>query len=471
MIVEPVQVGSIASEGESEVLEYKKSTAQLKAAAETLCGFLNGDGGKVIIGITPKERKVLGQQVADKTQNEIGVTLRRFEPPAPIKVEYEPLANSDKKLIVLRALPARETRPYTYDNRPYYRIETTTSVMPQELYNRLLLERSSAYHRWENMPATGADISHLDQEEILRTARLSISAGRLPESATTNPVDLLNRFGLRKDGELLNAAVVLFGTHFLPEHPQCQLRMARFKGTDKTEFIDNQQITGHGFQLLNEAMVFLRRHLPVAGRVQPGLFERVDEPLFPLVALREALVNAVCHRDYSRPGGSVSLAIYDNRLEIWSDGTLPYDISVEDLKHEHTSHLRNPLIAGVLFKRKLVESWGRGTQMIVELCVKAGHPEPEFIEHAGSVGVRFLPSGYIAPHRVALNLTTRQREILHILAGGNVPLRYIVKRLVNPPSEAAVRADLSRLKNLGLADNNEKRGMGALWFLGQNSPN
>lgn len=104
MIVEPVQVGSITSEGESEVLEYKKSTAQLKAAAETLCGFLNGDGGKVIIGITPKERKVLGQQVADKTQNEIGVTLRRFEPPAPIKVEYEPLANSDKKLIVLRGI-------------------------------------------------------------------------------------------------------------------------------------------------------------------------------------------------------------------------------------------------------------------------------------------------------------------------------------------------------------------------------
>lgn len=109
--------------------------------------------------------------------------------------------------------------------------------------------------------------------------------------------------------------------------------------------------------------------------------------------------------------------------------------------------------------------------MIVELCVKAGHPEPEFIEQAGAVGVRFLPSGYIAPHRVALNLTTRQREILQILAGGSAPLRYIVKELVDPPSEAAVRADLSRLKNVGLADNNEKRGMGALWFLGQNSPN
>lgn len=349
-------------------------------------------------------------------------------------------------------------------------METTTEVMPQTLYQQLLLERASAFRRWENTVASGVDISHLDQEEIIRTARLGIAEGRLPESAVTNTADILDRLGLRKDGELLNAAVVLFGTQFLPGYPQCQLRMARFRGTSKTEFIDNQQINGHGFRLLNEAMFFLQRHLPVAGRIQPGLFERVDEPLFPPVALREALVNAFCHRDYSRTGGSVSLAIYDNRLEIWSDGTLPYGISVEDLKHEHTSQLRNPVIAEVFFKRKLVERWGRGTQLIVELCVKAGHPEPEFIERAGSVGVRFLPSGYIAPHRVVFNLTPRQREMLQILADNNVPLRYIKENLANPPSDAAVRADLFRLKNLGLIDNNGKRGLGALWFLGEDSP-
>lgn len=368
---------------------------------------------------------------------------------------------------MLRAASAKETRPYLFDGRAYRRIETTTSVMPQELYQRLLLERASAYHGWENQPTAGVDISDLDQEEILRTARLGISSGRLSEYAATDPVDILNRLGLRKDGKLLNAAVVLFGTQFLPDYPQCRLRMARFKGTDKTEFIDNQQIDGHSFELLDEAMVFLRRHLPVAGRIHPGLFEREDEPQFPLVALREALVNAFCHRDYSRPGGSVSLAIYDDRLEIWSDGSLPFDISVEDLKHEHSSHPRNPLIAGVFYKRKLFENWGRGTQLIVDLCVRAGHPEPEFIERAGSVGVRFLPSSYIAPYRVGFNLTPRQREILQILSDNMVPLRYIIDNLTNPPSERAVRADLVRLKDLELIDNNGKRGLGALWFLGR----
>src|SRR5262249_13582869 len=114
-------------------------------------------------------------------------------------------------------------------------------------------------------------------------------------------------------------------------------------------------IFGHAFQLLDEAMLFIQRHLPVAGRILPDRLERVDEPLFPLAALREALVNAICHRDYQYPGGASSLAIYDDRLEIWSEGTLPFGLRVEDLKRNHASRLRNPLIAGVFYRRGLIE--------------------------------------------------------------------------------------------------------------------
>lgn len=246
--------------------------------------------------------------------------------------------------------------------------------------------------------------------------------------------------------------------------------MARFKGYDKTEFLDNRQVNGNSFQLLDEAMLFLWRHLPVAGRIQPGLFERVDEPLFPPVALREALVNAFCHRDYSLVGGSVSLAIYDDRLEIWSDGTLPSEIKVEDLKRDHPSRPRNPLIAEVFYKRGLVERWGRGTQKIVELCVKAGHPEPEFEERAGALGVRFLPSGYIAPHRVALDLTARQRGILKILAGSELPLRDITARLETPAPARTVRDDIYRLRDMGLVKA-KGWGRGAVWSFDQSSIN
>ena len=97
----------------------------------------------------------------------------------------------------------------------------------------------------------------------------------------------------------------------------------------------------------------------------------------------------------------MSVAVHDDRLEIWSDGTLPFGLRPEDLKRDHLSRPRNPLIAEVFYRRGLVERWGRGTQRLVELCVRAGHPEPEFLEQADAVCVRFLPSGYIAPHRVA----------------------------------------------------------------------
>ncbi|ROR32577.1 ATP-binding protein [Inmirania thermothiophila] len=457
------ELKTLVARGESEISEFKKSTAQLRRAMETLCGMLNGSGGRVLFGVTPQGR-IVGQAISDKTLRELADWLRRFEPPATITQARIDLGNG-KEVLMLEALPDPVRRPYVFDGRPYQRVGPTTSVMPQETYHQLLAERPDSRTRWETLLAEGYGPTDLDQEEVLRTVRLGIAAGRLPESTGNDVPDILNRLGLLKEGRLNNAAVVLFGTRFLPDYPQCQLRMARFRGVNKSEFLDQRQIEGHAFALLDEAMLFLRRHLPVAGRIVPGLFEREDEPLFPLEALREALVNAFCHRDYTIAGGAVSLAIYDDRLEIWSDGTLPAGLTPDDLKRDHPSKPRNPLIAKVFYLRGVIERWGRGTQKIVELCVKAGHPEPEFGEQAGSVWVRFLPSGYIAPHRVAHDLTERQREILHVLSKKpSMPLREIRSRLENPPSDRRLREELLHLKKLGLVSSSG-HGRGSAWSL------
>jgi ATP-dependent DNA helicase RecG len=449
--------------GESETVEFKKSTGQLRRAAETICGMLNGPGGRVLIGVTP-EGRIHGQTVSDKTIRDVAEVLQKFEPPASV-IQNRVNVADDKAVLVLEAISNPESRPYVFDGRPYQRIGSTTSIMPQGTYQRLLNERAHSRIRWENQPAEGYNTSILDSEEILRTVRLGIAAGRLPESTGNAIPDILERLRLLRDGRPNQASVVLFGSRFMPDYPQCQLRLARFRGVNKSEFLDQRQIEGHAFHLLEEAMLFLRRHLPVAGRIIPGLFEREDEPLFPLEALREALVNAFCHRDYTIIGGAVSLAIYDDRLEIWSDGTLPFDLKPEDLKREHPSRPRNPLIAQVFYLRGMIERWGRGTQKIVELCVKAGHPEPEFGEQAGSVWVRFLPSGYIAPHRVAHDLTERQREILQVLArSAYLAFREIRQSIDNPPPERTLREDLIHLKKLGLIGS-EGFGRGAVWRL------
>lgn len=456
-------VERLAAAGESEAVEFKKSTSQLRRAGETLCGFLNGTGGVVLIGVGP-EGRVTGQTVADTTLRDVASLLERFEPAAPVRVHRVPTGNATE-VLVLEAPAAYDTRPFAFDGRPYQRVGTVTSVMPQERYQSLLLERAHARNRWENEVAPGVDTDDLDNEEILRTVRLGIEAGRLPESTGKDVGDILDRLQLRKDGRLLNAAVVLFGTRLEQDYPQCQLRLARFRGIDKSAFLDSRQFHGHAFRLLDEAMAFMLRHLPIAGRFEPGRLERIDEPLFPVAALREAVINALCHRTYTHAGGAVSVAIYDDRLEIWSDGTLPFGLKPEDLKRKHDSRPRNPLIAGVFYRRGFIEQWGRGTEDIVTLCVRAGHPEPEFGEQAGSVWVRFLPSGYIAPHRVAHDLTERQREILEVIGRGRrIPLRVIISSLSNPPAEATLRDDLYHLKRLGLIDSTG-RGRGATWSL------
>jgi len=152
-----------------------------------------------------------------------------------------------------------------------------------------------AARRWENQPAHGLTPEDLDASEVIRTVDEAIRRQRLEDPGTRDAHELLTSFGLIEDGRLLNAAVVLFARRdrLRPHYPQCMLRMARFRGVDKSEFIDNRQEQGNAFHIYQVAQRFLQDHLPVAGRVLPNVFERVDDPLFPTTTLREAIANAL----------------------------------------------------------------------------------------------------------------------------------------------------------------------------------
>jgi ATP-dependent DNA helicase RecG len=449
------------SKGEWEHIEFKKTTGELQGGMVTLCGFLNGSGGKVLFGVT-NAGKIQGQDTTDATLQDVANAIRKLEPPVWIDQIRIPVSGTKEVLMLETTL--RTDGPYTFDGRPYLRIGNTTSRMPQAEYQRRLLARANAQGRWEREVAERYTVADLDLAEVERTLRAAVHQGRL-ESQPSDPVEGLDRLHLRVDGHLLRAVVVLFGRKLMPDFPQCALRLARFKGTTKTEFLDQRQLHGHAFVLLDEAVHFIMRHIPVAGRIEPGALERQDTPLYPPLALREALVNALCHRDYTIPGGAVNVAIFDDRLEIISAGLLPAGITVDDLKRNHVSFPRNPLIAGVFFRRGLIEQWGRGTQKMVDWCVAAGQPEPEFEEQAGAVVVRFLPSAYTPPLRVSHDLTDRQRQVLLILSDGKEwRLQEIYAQLQNPPTDRTVRQDLTLLRQAGLVGGSG-RGAGARWWL------
>src|ERR1043166_8345316 len=420
------QIRKWADSGESEMLEFKRTTGERRAGAQALCGMLNTRGGRVLFGVE-STGNVVGQHVSEHTIEQVAQELREIDPPVFPSIERVD-AVADRQVIVV-IVNQGSVRPYRYRGRPYKRVGNITQVLSRDEYHRMLFERLHGEQRWENQRAQEWRIADLDATEVVRTLEESIRRGRGEDPGVRDPAELLRGFGVLRNGELLRAAAVLFGRteHLESLLPQCLLRVARFRGRDKTEFLDNRQFTGNAFELLLRAERFLRENLPIAGRVQPGLFERIDDPLYPPVALREALANAFCHRDYSIGGGSVAIALYDDRLEITSSGTLHFGLTPEALFQPHESLPWNPLIARVFYRRGIIESWGRGTIKMDELTVRAGLPRPEIVEAGGCVTVRFAPSRYVPPQRVASDVTDRQQAILAILSErpGGLALRDI----------------------------------------------
>ena len=272
---------------------------------------------------------------------------------------------------------------------------------------------------------------------------------------TRDPAALLQGLGLVKDGHILRAAVALFGDNERVgrEMTQSLLRVARFRGLDRTaDFLDNRQFRGNAFTLLKRAERFLIENLPVASRVIPNRFARVDEPLYPPEALREALANAICHRDYAIGGGSVGVAIYDDRLEVTSTGPLHFGLTPEKLFAPHESQPWNPLIAGAFYRRGIIEQWGRGTIKMAELTESAGLPRPEIADSGGGVTVTFRPSQYIPPQRAGRDLTERQQAILVLLhnSGGGMAARDIRAELDPQIGDRQLSRDLDTLRTLEL---------------------
>lgn len=381
----------MAENHEGVDVEFKETTGQLDRGMETLCGMLNGTGGIVIFGIK-NSGKIIGQEIGDKTTRMIGEALRRFEPSVEIQQKYIKLKDSEKQLIVFEAEGNNPDRPYSYDGRPYQRHDSVTSVMPHDKYSRMIMNRGGLKYKWDALPNENLKFDDLDESRIHWAIRQALELGRLKEGAyTRDPIAILEKFKVLKKGVYNNAAV-LFGKDFFYYH-NCIIRLARFRGIDKREFIDNQQIEGNIFDLLNEVTPFFLKHLSVTSRME-GMY-RKDELEVPITALRECCANALAHMDW-RKTASVGVAIYDDRIEIENAGMLPEEIPANQLTYgsrilaSHTSEPPNETIARVMYYSGVIEHWGRGLSMIFEECKRVGLPQPRVTDERGVVKVIFM---------------------------------------------------------------------------------
>ena len=280
--------------------------------------------------------------------------------------------------------------------------------------------------------------------------------------------DILRKWKLIDGDVVLNGATALF-TKEVGMYTQFTLRMARFAGTDKNEFIDNQRVEGNLFELLNEAMGFCRKHLNMSGKIV-GLV-REEHLDIPAEALREALLNALCHRWYEHYNMTIGLAIYDDRIEIENPGMMPPQIDMEHIEQAHYSSPHNPRMANVLYQTGYIENWGSGIQRIIATCQKYDVALPTWQQMPGNVVVvtfarNTAQAGQNIQENVidengtkngtkggtkdtAIQLTERQHVIVNLLEDdGTITIPDLARKI--RLSVRTVKRELETLQTLGV---------------------
>lgn len=437
---------------ESSQTEFMERLDEVRAVRE-ICAFLNAGGGALYVGVGDRGEPVGLRDPegdADRLRSALGEQLVPSYP-AAVRVEQ----GGNRSYVVVEVPPGPEP-PYTAGGKFFVRKEAHTGVGSDADLSNLLASRRERARRWERQPALGITIRDMDEEEVRRTAS---EAGRRRLSGLADLTEteaILDGLQLLDGGQLTNAAAVLFARNPARHYPQTRVRAARFEDDDATEFVDNRVFEGHAFHLAEAVQAFLRQHLPVSSRLERGAFQRTDAPAYPPFALREGLMNALVHRDYSAFSGGLSVSIYPNRLEIWNSGRLPEGLTTKDLKTARVSRPHNPDIAHVFFLRGLVERWGIGTRRIVEECRAEGLPDPRWEEVGG--GIRLTLYLRHAESAVLEEINDRMGAFLReSRPGDTLTSTDYTERYAREVTARSARTDLARLVEMGFL---EREGQG-----------
>jgi ATP-dependent DNA helicase RecG len=260
---------------------------------------------------------------------------------------------------------------------------------------------------------------------------------------------VLQDLALTQFGQLTNAADVVFGKAVSLRHPQTRVRGVTYETDRATDFTDEQLFEGPALTLLDDVMTFLKRHVSIANELKADQIARETKPSYPFFSLREGLVNALAHRDYSSFSGCVSVTVYPERIEIWNTGRLPKGVTPRKLQQaEHESVLVNPDISHVFYLNELMERVGRGTYKIVQECKEFQMRGPKWQNTA--TGVRLTFYAATSPVNAAAELNDRQLALLKSLKeGGQVQIKQFAAKFATDVSERQARRDLAELATLG----------------------
>lgn len=435
---------------EDQNIEYKSSWHD--DLLKIICGFANVKGGKLqigkddngnIVGLTNSVR--LMEDIPNKIKNHLGVI-------AEINL-LEVLPNYFIEVVVPEYSVA-----ISYHGRYYIRTGSTTSELTGNTLNDFLLRKSGK--TWDDLFEDRASIDDLDMNSQTKFLNAAEKSGRISIEADIERISLLDKLRLYDKEKVKRAAIILFAKDPGKFYSNVSVKIGRFgKSDDDLKF--QEVIEGNLFKILFEVPEMLNNKF-LTKRIDFEGLQRIEKGEYPVAALREMLLNALVHKNYS--GAQIQLRVYDDKISIWNEGTLPEGLSFEALKRQHPSRPRNPLIADVCFKGGYIDAWGRGTLKIINSCREAGLPEPEFIGIDGGVRVTIFKDIYSEDQLKKLGLNERQiKVVLFVKENGKITNTEFQE--LADTSERTASRDLSDLVSRQIFDQIGTTGKGTSYIL------
>ena len=389
---------------EEQDIEFKKEWRN--EHLKTIAGFANTEGGVMCIGIDDNGRTVALSNIK-KLLEDIPNTIRnKLQITPSVKIEEK----DDREVIKITVNSS--DFPVFLDGKINIRSGSTTQELKGSELTNFLLEKTGK--TWDSL-TVDATFDDLDLETFEYFKRLAID--RLPEIKNASYKTIFKNLELiTNDEKLTRALIFLFGKKPQTFFITAQSRVGRFK--TPTEILDTVIADGNLFKQLDTLMNAIKKHLNVRFEIK-GI-ERKDVWDYPLEALREAVINALIHKDYLSTA-EMQIKIYDDRLWIWNPGKLPKQLTIESLKIEHSSFPKNPLIASVFYYAGFIERWGSGTKRMIDLCKVQGLPEPEFKEEFCGISVYFRKDIYTEEYLRKFGLNERQiKAVMYVKERGRI---------------------------------------------------
>jgi ATP-dependent DNA helicase RecG len=369
----------ILKDHETENIEFKSSVSLRKKIGIAISAFSNKEGGLIFVGIDDA-RNILGLTVGKNTLEDLAnYIIANTDPRCYPSIKVETIG--DKKVIVIEVHESDE-KPIFFRGRAYVRVGRTNQILSASQV-REFFENGRYSISWDEKVLEKAILDDIDVNKVKWFLENAESERNRDIDPQTPVREALNKLDLLKDDSLTNAALLLFGKNPQKFFLQAQTKCAKFIGNN-LDFDDMKIFDGSLFDQRKDALNFVIKHIKHSGIIKGT--ERDETLEYPIVALREAITNAICHRDYQL-SSNVQINIFDDRIEIWGCGSLPGNLTIDDLKVEHTSVPRNKLIAKRFFDIKFIENWGTGTLRMIQSCIDHGLPEPIFEIKSGNLVV------------------------------------------------------------------------------------